>query len=84
MTTKIKQNLIAGLFAILPVALTVWLIYKLFSLFAGPGSQIVEMFFNQKMPYISDFIGFIFTINFIYILGLFIRNILGRKIFSWI
>ncbi|MBC8214770.1 MAG: DUF502 domain-containing protein [Candidatus Marinimicrobia bacterium] len=84
MKTNFKQNLIAGIFAILPVALTLWLIYKLFSLFAGPGSQILDIFFNEKMPYVSDFIGFIFTIAFIYFLGLFIRNILGKKIFSWI
>ena len=71
--------------SILPIALTYWVSSKIFSYFSKPGSKIVEYIFNKNAPpYISELTGFFLTIIFIYFIGIFISNILGKKIFSWI
>ena len=82
---SIKHYLLTGMLSILPIALTYWFTSKMFSYFSKPGSSIVEYIFNKNAPpYISELTGFFLTILFIYFIGIFISNILGKKIFTWI
>ena len=86
MTTKTtKHYILTGLFSILPITATYWIIVKLFQFFSKPGAAIVETLFNRNVPlYIPEFAGFILTILFIYIIGLFVSNVLGKRVYLWV
>jgi len=79
-----KHYLLTGLFSILPIALTYWIIIKLFQYFSNPGAKIVAVLFNNNVPkYIPELAGFILTILFIYVTGILISNVLGNRIYTW-
>ena len=55
----------------------------------GPGeSNIllnVEIIFSDKVPlYIPELAGFILTLLFIYIIGILVSNVLGKRVYLWI
>ena len=78
-----KYYLITGLLSILPIALTYWIIIKLFQFFSNPGAKIVAIIFKDHVPqYIPELAGFLLTISFIYCTGLLISNVLGNKIYG--
>jgi uncharacterized membrane protein len=80
----IRHYMITGLLSILPIALTYWIILKLFQFFSNPGAKIVAIIFKDDVPqYIPEFAGFILTISFIYSTGLLISNVLGKQIYTW-
>ena len=80
-----KHYIITGLLSILPIALTYWIILKLFHFFSNPGAKIVAIIFKDDVPqYIPEFAGFTLTISFIYITGLLISNVLGKQIYLWL
>jgi len=79
-----KHYIITGLLSILPIALTYWIVLKLFQFFSNPGAKIVAIIFKDYIPkYIPELAGFILTISFIYLVGLLISNVLGRQIYAW-
>ena len=79
-----KHYLLTGLLSILPVALTYWIILKLFQFFSNPGAKIVAIMFKGDAPqYIPELVGFILTILFIYITGQLVSNVLGKQIYEW-
>ena len=79
-----KHYIITGLLSILPIALTYWIILKLFQFFANPGTKIVATIFKGNIPqYIPELAGFILTISFIYFTGILISNVLGKQIYGW-
>lgn len=80
-----KYYILTGLFSILPIAATYWIVVKLFNFFSNPGSRIVEIIFSEKVPlYIPELAGFILTILFIYIIGILVSNVLGKRVYLWI
>ena len=80
-----KHYILTGLFSILPVAATYWIVVRLFQFFSKPGSTIVEIIFSDKVPpYIPELVGFILTILFIYIIGILVSNVLGKRVYLWI
>ena len=80
-----KHYLLTGLFSILPIAATYWIVIYLFNFFSKPGSKIVELIFHDNIPsYVPEITGFIFTIIFIYLTGLLISNVIGKSIYKWI
>lgn len=79
-----KHYLITGLLSILPIALTYWIVLKLFNFFSNPGAQIVSLIFKNQVPlYIPELFGFVLSISFIYITGHVISNVLGKQIYNW-
>ena len=81
----IKHYILTGLFSILPIAATYWIVMKLFHFFSTPGSTIVEIIFSDKVPlYIPELAGFILTILFIYIIGILVSNVLGKRVYLWL
>ncbi len=79
-----KHYIITGLLSILPIALTYWIVLKLFQFFSNPGAKIVAVIFKDNVPqYIPELAGFILTISFIYLMGLLISNVFGKQIYSW-
>ena len=79
-----KHYIITGLISIFPIALTYWIVLKLFQFFSNPGAKIVAVIFKDNVPqYIPELAGFILTISFIYLMGLLISNVFGKQIYAW-
>ena len=78
-----KRNyFITGLFSIIPLAITYYIIISLFSIFSKPGQNLIKYLFPKaNLPFIDLLIGFILTFLFLYFLGLVISNVLGKKIY---
>ena len=73
-----KRVTFAGIFAIVPIALTFYII------------KIIIIFLNQlTAPFLERIqieipgLGVLLTILIIFALGIFVTNVLGRKLFSW-
>ena len=80
-----KHYILTGLFSILPIAATYWIVVNLFYFFSSPGSTIVEIIFSNNVPpYIPELAGFILTILFIYIIGILVSNVLGKRMYEWL
>ena len=91
---KIQQYLLTGLISIIPIYLTYWIIINLFLFFSGPGGIIVGLFLpdfiNQNyelggitlISLLQKTLGFILTIASLYLLGLIISNVFGKKLYK--
>jgi uncharacterized membrane protein len=80
-----KYYILTGLFSILPLAATYWIIVKLFQFFSRPGTSIVNFIFTDNVPpYVPQLSGFILTLMFIYFIGLLVSNVLGKRIIVWV
>ena len=85
MKGKISNNIIAGILSIVPIYLTFWILKNLFILFSNPGSKlVVNLFGFDKIPYISEITGFFLTVTFLFTVGLFVKNLLGKKIMDYL
>ena len=93
---KIRQYLITGIMSIIPIALTYWIIKYLFLFFSEPGGVIVGMLLPESLilsykiaditllSVMQNILGFILTILFLYILGLVISNVIGKKLYKFL
>jgi uncharacterized membrane protein len=79
-----KQTIIAGILAIMPFVLTSYILIWLFKFFSEPGQRFFEYFLaGREIPkYLPELFGFLFTFLVIYILGMIVRNVLGKRLFS--
>ncbi len=81
---NMRKYMFAGLLSIIPLALTYWIITKLFLLFSGPGKSLISFFSPIKnIPFAEEIVGFILTIGFIYTLGMVISNVLGKNLYGF-
>ena len=81
---KKKNYFITGLFSIIPIAITYYIITKLFSIFSKPGQNLIKTIFPEvELPLLELLIGFLLTFLFIYFLGVIISNVLGKKLYSF-
>tara|TARA_Y100001960_G_scaffold313404_1_gene376310 strand:+ start:34 stop:639 length:606 start_codon:yes stop_codon:yes gene_type:complete len=78
MFQQIKRHLIAGLLAIVPIALTFWILRFLFRFLDSFTAPILKNI-GIEIPGL----GIILTLLFVFLLGLFITNVLGKTIFNW-
>ena len=78
MFQKIKRHLIAGVLAIVPIALTFWILRFLFRFLDSFTAPILRNI-GIEIPGL----GIILTLLFIFLLGILITNVLGRTIFNW-
>ena len=78
-----KSYLFTGLISIIPLIITYWVISVLFNLFAIPGETILLLLFEDVDTYIVQVFGFILTLIFIYIIGLFVSNVIGNKFYNY-
>ena len=80
-----KNYFITGLFSIIPIAITYFIITKLFSVFSKPGQTLIKTIFPEvTLPFIDLIMGFILTFLFIYLLGLIVSNVIGKKLYSFL
>ena len=78
MFQQIKRHLIAGVLAIVPIALTFWILRFLFRFLDSFTAPVLRNI-GIEIPGL----GIILTLLFIFLLGLLITNVLCRTIFNW-
>ena len=78
MFQSIKRRIFAGLIAIVPIAVTFWILKFLFIFLDGFAAPLLKQV-DIEIPGL----GIILTLLFIFILGILITNVLGKTIFSW-
>jgi uncharacterized membrane protein len=74
----IKRRILTGLLAIVPVAVTFWILKFLFTFLDGLAAPILK-----QIGIAIPGLGIILTLVFIFILGMVITNVLGRTLFNW-
>ena len=79
-----KNYFITGLFSIIPLAITYYIITSLFKIFSKPGMNIINFMFPEAdVPILELIISFSMTFLFIYFLGLIISNVLGKRLYVY-
>ncbi|MDP6033778.1 MAG: DUF502 domain-containing protein [Candidatus Marinimicrobia bacterium] len=78
MLQSIKRRIFAGLLAIVPIAVTFWILKFLFSFFDGIAAPILNQI-GVEIPGL----GIILTLVIVFFLGLFVTNVLGNTLFNW-
>jgi uncharacterized membrane protein len=94
--TAIRQRIVSGLVMALPIAITLWIVYWLYStlqnILLDPGARIVKRLIGRErlaslpwwwQEYVSPLIAVILALTFLYFLGLFVRSRLHRTL-DWI
>lgn len=83
----LRRNLLTGILAITPLALTVWVLWKLYGFIAGLLRPLLS-----KLPYFSDhypefaltLLGLAAFVPLLVLLGLFTRNLVGMAFFGFV
>ena len=78
MWQRIKRRSLAGLLAMLPLVATYWVVSILFKFLGDLASPFLEQL-GIKIPGL----GIILTLLVIFLIGLFVTNVLGRTILTW-
>ncbi len=78
MWNNIKRTILTGIFAIVPLVLTLNILNFLFRILDGFSAPILKI-----IGFHIPGLGILLTIITVYVLGLVIRNVIGRKLFSW-
>lgn len=75
---SIRNKILAGVLALIPVAITIYIIRLFVLFFDRIASPVIDKFIHFQIPGL----GLIVSIILIYFLGVFVTNILGRKLFQ--
>ena len=89
---KYRKNLFTGIMSIIPLAITYWIIENLFIFFSKPGKYLIDKLYSIDLfdqftfilkfyDYLAYLTGFILTIGFLYILGLIVSNVVGKRLY---
>ncbi len=76
---KLLSMFLAGLAILLPIAISLYLIYWLFNFIDGILSPIIRYYLGIEIPGL----GFLITITLIILIGFMVTNIIGKKFFSF-
>ncbi|MGD1821500.1 MAG: DUF502 domain-containing protein [Pleomorphochaeta sp.] len=78
--TKLSKYIVnrffTGFFVILPMSVTIWLIYKIVIIGDAFFAKVLEQYFDKPIPGL----GFVITIFLIFIIGVLVNSLVGRKI----
>ncbi len=78
MWQSIKRRIFAGLLAIVPIAVTFWILKLLFTFFDGFAAPILKRI-GIEIPGL----GIILTLVIVFVLGVLVTNVLGKTLFNW-
>mgnify|MGYP002525766087 FL=1 len=78
MWTHFKRTILAGIFTIVPLALTGFILVFIFRFLDSVSAPILNI-----IGFHIPGLGILLTILSVYFLGVIIRNVLGRRLFSW-
>ena len=76
MFVHLRRYFLTGILAILPVGITAWILYKVFVTVDTAVRPLTARWFGFEIPGL----GFALTIVFVFLVGLFASNIIGRTI----
>lgn len=76
----IKKNIVRGLFAVIPLALTFFAVKILYTTIDQNAVKLVDQLFGFSFPGL----GILLVLASFYILGIMASNIIGRKVFNLI
>ena len=84
MSKNFRYYFLIGLFSILPIVATLWLIRVILTFFAGPAQSIINIFLPDipGSSNISWVIGFLLTFFFVFSCGYIVSSVFGKIIFS--
>jgi len=75
---KLSNYFLRGLITLLPLLVTIWLLWFMFSFLDGILGNIIALFVGHSLPGL----GFIITIILIFITGYFATHVFGAKVFE--
>ena len=78
MWTHFKRTILAGIFTIVPLALTGFILVFMFRFLDSVSAPILNI-----IGFHIPGLGILLTILSVYLLGVIIRNVLGRRLFGW-
>lgn len=78
MFQKLRRTFIAGILAAAPIVLTVYILLTIFKILDKPTARLLKQF-DIEIPGL----GIIITILLILLLGSFVTNVLGKRLFGW-
>ena len=78
MWQSIKRRIFTGLLAIVPIAVTFWILKLLFTFLDGFAAPILKRI-GIEIPGL----GIILTLVIVFLLGLLVTNVLGKTLFKW-
>ena len=78
MWTHFKRTILAGIFTIVPLALTGFILVFIFRFLDSVSAPILNI-----IGFHIPGLGILLTILSVYFLGVIIRNVLGKRLFSW-
>ena len=79
MISHLRRIILTGLLAIVPVALTFYILKVIFTFL----DNLTFPIFKKMDIYIPG-VGILLTLLLVYLLGLFITNILGKRVLHWL
>ncbi|HMB71559.1 MAG TPA: DUF502 domain-containing protein [bacterium] len=74
----LRRYFLAGILALLPVYVTAWILFKVFIVVDGNVRPLIAKWAGYEIPGL----GFLTTILFVLLIGVFASNIIGRSILS--
>ncbi len=74
----LRRTFFAGLLAIAPIALTIYILKIVFAILDKPTATLLRRI-GIEIPGL----GILITLVSVYLLGMFVTNVLGRKFFGW-
>ena len=76
---QIRKRIIAGFFVFLPIGITFWVLWFLFSVV----DSLLGPFLKGTIHYYIPGFGFIAVFAILYLVGLFVTNIIGKALFHY-
>ncbi len=76
--SHLRRTFFAGILAIAPFALTIYILKLFFNILDKPTASLLKQI-GIEIPGL----GILIAISLIYFLGVFVTNVLGRKLFEW-
>ncbi len=78
MLKSIRRYLLTGIAVLLPVAVTVWLLWSIFVFIDGIVGRIIMFMIGRHLPGL----GFLITVAVVLLAGMLASNLVGRKLFA--
>ncbi len=79
MEKSFRRYLLTGIAILLPLTVTVWLLWVIFEFIDNIVGGIFEYIIGFRIPGL----GFAFTVLFVFLVGVFATNIMGRKLIEY-
>ncbi|MCT4660685.1 MAG: DUF502 domain-containing protein [Tissierellales bacterium] len=76
---KVQKTFLAGVFTLLPLALTLYIIKLVFNFFDNMSRNVIQNFVGFYIPGL----GFLLTLGLIFIVGIIANHVIGKRLFDF-